>query len=276
MFLWGSSFIALKIAFVEFHPAHVLFFRMLVATICFMIVFRQMGRLRYQKGDWKYLAGMTLFEPCLYFVFESVALKNTSAAQAGVITSLLPLMVAAGAYLTLGEQLTKKTLMGFSIAIIGAIALSLLSNTTEQAPHPILGNFFEFLAMVCACGYTLLLKHLTLRYSALFLTAFQSMIGALFFLPAAIWLPLPESYSNTSVMAIIYLGVFVSIGAYGFYNYAVSKLPASQATAYINFIPVFTVIIAFFVLDERLTVGQLAACCAIVAGILLSKSSINR
>ncbi len=276
MFLWGSSFIALKIAFVEFHPAHVLFFRMLVATLCFLIVFRQIGKLRYQKGDWKYLAGMTLFEPCLYFVFESVALKNTSAAQAGVITALLPLMVAAGAYLTLGEQLTKKTLMGFSIAIIGAIALSLLSNTTEQAPNPILGNFFEFLAMVCACGYTLLLKHLTLRYSALFLTAFQSMIGALFFLPAAMWLPLPESYSNTSVMAIIYLGVFVSIGAYGLYNYAVSKLPASQATAYINFIPVFTVIIAFIVLDERLTAGQLAACCAIVAGILLSKSSVNR
>jgi drug/metabolite transporter (DMT)-like permease len=246
---------------------------MFIASFCFILVFRRLGKARYQKGDWKYLAGMCLFEPCLYFIFESIALKNTSASQAGVITSLLPLMVAVGAYLTLKERLSKKTLFGFFVAVCGAVTLSLLSTETELAPNPIFGNFFEFLAMVCACGYTLLLKHLTARYSALFLTALQSASGALFFLPPALLLPLPEVYSTNSLLAIIYLGVFVSIGAYGLYNFAVSQIPASEATAYINFIPVFTVVIAFFVLDERLTIWQLAACGIIVTGILLSKSS---
>ncbi|WP_250657200.1 DMT family transporter [Alkalimarinus coralli] len=270
-FLWGSSFIALKIAFIEFHPVHVLFFRMFIATICFMLAFRRLGKRHYEKGDWKYLAGMCLFEPCLYFIFESIALKNTSASQAGVITSLLPLLVAVGAYFFLKEQLSRKTVAGFVVAVAGAIALSLLSDETELAPNPILGNFFEFLAMLCACGYTLLLKHLTLRYSALFLTALQSASGALFFLPAALWFPLPEVYSVDAAIAIVYLGIIVSIGAYGLYNFAVSKVPASQATAYINFIPVFTIIIAYFVLDETLSIWQIAACGAIVAGILVSK-----
>lgn len=272
-FLWGSSFIALKIAFVEFHPSQVIFFRMFVATFCFMLVFRRLGKIDYRKGDWKYLFGMCLFEPCLYFIFESIALKNTSASQAGVITSLLPLMVAVGAYFFLKEQLSKKTILGFIIAVSGAIALSLLGNETELAPNPVLGNFFEFLAMACACGYTLVLKHLTLRYSALFLTALQAASGTLFFLPPALWVPFPDEYSNSGIFAMIYLGIAVSIGAYGLYNYAVSKIPASQATAYINFIPVFTIIIAFFILDERLTIWQIAACGVIVTGILLSKPS---
>ena len=272
-FLWGSSFIALKIAFIEFHPMHVLFFRMLLATLCFTLVYRKLGKMHYQQGDWKYLAGMCLFEPCLYFIFESIALKNTTASQAGVITSLLPLMVAVGAYFALKEHLSRKSIIGFIIAVCGAIALSLLSTETELAPNPIMGNFFEFLAMVCACGYTLLVKHLTLRYSALFLTALQSASGTLFFLPAALWFPFPAEYTASGVIAIVYLGFVVSIGAYGLYNYAVSKIPASQATAYINFIPVFTIIIAYLVLDERLSIWQIAACGAIVAGILLSKPS---
>ncbi|MFD2229567.1 DMT family transporter [Alkalimarinus sediminis] len=272
-FLWGSSFIALKIAFVEFHPSQVIFFRMFVATLCFMLMFRRLGKIDYQAGDWKYLVGMCLFEPCLYFVFESIALKNTSASQAGVITSLLPLMVAVGAYFFLKEQLSKKAIAGFIVAVCGAIALSLLGSETELAPNPVLGNFFEFLAMACACGYTLILKHLTLRYSALFLTALQAASGAVFFLPAALWFPFPVEYSSSGVFAMIYLGIAVSIGAYGLYNYAVSKIPASQATAYINFIPVFTIIIAFFVLGERLSIWEIAACGVIVTGILLSKSS---
>lgn len=275
-FLWASSFVALKIAFVEFHPVHVLFFRMAIATVCFLLVFKKIGKINYQSGDWKYLTGMCLFEPCLYFIFESIALKNTSASQAGVITSLLPLMVALGAYLFLQEYLSKKSFMGFFIAVCGAIALSLLSIETELAPNPVLGNFFEFLAMVCACGYTLLLKHLSSRYSALSLTALQSISGSLFFLPPAIILPLPDVFSMTSILAIIYLGLFISIGAYGLFNFAVSKIPASEATAYINFIPVFTIIIAFFVLDERLNIWQLIACGVIVTGIILSKSAKKR
>ena len=182
-------------------------------------------------------------------------------------------MVAVAAYVFLKEHLSKKSLLGFFIAVCGAITLSLLSTETELAPNPIFGNFFEFLAMACACGYTILLKHLTIRYSALFLTALQSLSGTLFFLPAAIVLPLPEVFSIHSALSIVYLGIFVSIGAYGLYNFAVSKIPASQATAYINFIPVFTVIIAFLILDERLSMGQLVACGIIVAGVVLSKPS---
>ena len=41
MALWGSSFVALKIAFADYHPMWVIFLRMLVAAICFLFLLRR-------------------------------------------------------------------------------------------------------------------------------------------------------------------------------------------------------------------------------------------
>ena len=90
---------------------------------------------------------------------------------------------------TLEEQIRKirerfgLTPAGFVLAVIGVCWLSLASEVSEGAPRPVLGNFLEFAAMVCATGYTLTLKKLSARYTPLFLTAIQAFIGALFFLP---------------------------------------------------------------------------------------------
>jgi len=273
MVIWASSFIALKIAFTEIHPAHVLFFRMLLAGICFLICIRWMRPIKYQKGDWKVLALMASMEPCLYFVFESLALQNTTASQAGVVTSLLPLLTGIGAFFAFAERLSLKTWVGFLIAIMGAALLSLSGTSTESAPNPALGNFYELLAMVCAAVYTLAVKHLVNRYSPLFLTALQAWVGVAFFTLPAMYVPMPEAIGTQSVLAIIYLGIVVSIGAYGCYNYALTRVPATQAAAFINLIPVFTALIAFTVLDEFFTALQFAACGLIVLGLMISGRS---
>ena len=126
---------------------------------------------------------MALCEPCLYFSFEARALELTTASQAGMITAMLPLMVAVGARLILGEVLRARTLAGFGLAILGACWLSVAGTPSVDAPHPVLGNFLEFIAMVCATGYIISLKWLTARYSPFFLTAVQAFVGAVFFFP---------------------------------------------------------------------------------------------
>ncbi|WP_330114259.1 DMT family transporter [Pseudomonas sp. JS3066] len=272
MALWGSSFIALKLAFQEVAPHWVIFARMALGSLIFLAAWRWRGNLDYRPGDWKYLLGLAACEPCLYFIFEALALQHTSASQAGMITALLPLLVAVGAYGLLHERITRGTLAGFVLAVVGAVWLSLASDSDSHAPQPLLGNFYEFLAMLCATGYTLLLKHLSSRYSAFFLTAMQAFIGSLFFLPLA-WVtsPLPESVSALGVGAMIYLGTVVTVGAYGLYNFGVSRLPASQATGFINLIPVFTLVFAWGLLGERLTFVQLLAASVVFAGVALSQ-----
>lgn len=278
MVLWASSFIALKIAFTGYHPMIVILGRMVVGSLCFLFFFRQLRQTSWHRADLKYLIFMAVCEPCIYFIFEAKALELTSASQAGLITAMLPLLVALGATLFLKERVSRQTITGFVIAITGAFWLSLAGEESASAPNPLLGNFLEFMAMVSATGYTLSIKHLSSRYSPLFLTAVQSWVGALFFSLFLIHprINVPTQLYPAPMLAVIYLGSFVTLGAYLCYNYGVSKIPASQASAFVNLIPVFTVILGFIILGERFSLWQYAASILVLTGVFLSQRRVQR
>jgi drug/metabolite transporter (DMT)-like permease len=275
MVLWASSFVVLKLAFRSYHPMVVIFGRMVVASLCFLLFANRFRGVRFRKGDWKFILFMTICEPCLYFIFEAAALENTTASQAGMIAAMLPLMVAVAARLVLKERLSGKTYLGFAIAICGAVWLSGAGKPHAAAPNPILGNFLEFVAMVCATGYIITLKQLTDRYSPFLLTAFQAFIGSLFYFPLLL-LPstvLPTRWEPAGIMAIVYLGAFISFGAYGLYNFGVSRISVSRASAFVNLIPVFTLFFGWAILGERFTAVQYVAAGLIFAGIYVSQAT---
>lgn len=275
MILWASSFIALKLAFRSYHPMVVIFGRMAVASLGFLIFAQRLRGQRFRKGDWKPILFMTLCEPCLYFIFEAAALQNTTASQAGMIAAMLPLMVAIAARLVLKERLSRKTYFGFIVAICGAVWLSAAGKPQASAPNPVLGNFLEFIAMICATGYIITLKRLTSRYSPWLLTAFQAFVGSLFYFPL-LWLPstaLPTRWEPVGILAIVYLGIFVSFGAYGLYNLGVSRISVSRASAFVNLIPVFSVLFGWMILGERFSTPQYLAAGLIFAGIYFSQDA---
>jgi len=273
MLFWGSSFIALKIAFAAHDPMQVIFWRMAIGTLLFLPLLPRFLKIRIRVQDLKYLGLMTLFEPCLYFSFEAKALEYTTASQAGMITAILPMLVAVVAGFWLKEHITRSNMLGFLLAIVGALWLSLGGESSEMAPNPQWGNFLEFLAMVCAAGYILTLKRLTERYSPLFLTALQAFVGTLFFLPSLFVAPerAEAGFSLPALLAVLYLGSIVTVGAYGLYNYGVSRIPVSQASAYINLIPVFAVVLGFIVLGESFTQSQLLASLLVITGVITSQ-----
>ena len=272
MLLWASSFVALKLAFQGYHPMQVIFGRMMIASLCFVVFIPTFRKINWRRRDLKYFLFMGICEPCLYFLFEAKALQLTSASQAGMITAMLPLLVAILAWSWLKESISRQTLAGFSLAIIGGCWLSLASETSISAPNPLLGNFYEFLAMVCAAGYTVSLKHLTNNYPPLFLTAFQAFIGSLFFFPF-LFLPdvsLTIVWETIPALAVIYLGTFITLGAYGCYNYSVSRIPASRAAGYVNLIPVFGIVLGMIILGDTLNLSQWLACGLVFCGVWLS------
>lgn len=278
MALWASTFVVLKLAFRAYDPMVVIFGRMAIASLCAVFFPFAFRNIRFRFKDMKYMILMVICEPCLYFVFEAKALVYTSASQAGMITTMMPLMVAIAAWLILKEQLTFKTMLGFLIAVAGALWLSLASESSPHGPDPLLGNFLEFIAMVCASGYAICLKKLTARYSPLFLTFLQAFAGAVFFFPT-LFLPgveWPTQIVPVSFFSVLYLGSVVTLGAYGFYNYGVSQIPAAQATSFINLIPVFTLGMSALILGERFTGVQYMASLLVFSGILLSQSRTGK
>lgn len=276
MVLWGSSFVALKYSFQEMHPLAVILGRMVVASLCFLPFYRSFARAGLRRHHMVPLACMCLCEPCCYFLFESLALVYTSASQASMITTMLPLMVALAAGLMLGERITRRTIGGFFLAAAGALWLSLGGEGTDQAPHPALGNFLEFMAMVCATGYTILMKRLSKELHPFFLTGIQAFTGAVFFAPVLLLPSVQASaLSIGGIGAVLYLGIVVSVGAYGLYNFGVSRIPASQASAFVNLIPVFSILFGFLLLGERLNFWQWMACTLVFTGVLVSQDTTS-
>ena len=63
MALWGSSYVVLKVAFRELPPLWVIFGRMALGSLVFLVAWRWRGRIDYRPGDWKYLLGLDLAVP---------------------------------------------------------------------------------------------------------------------------------------------------------------------------------------------------------------------
>lgn len=244
-----------------------------MASLAFLLLLHRFQNIHIRRQDWKFLALMALSEPCLYFIFEALALKNTSASQASVITTMLPLLVSVSSALFLAEHFSNKNLIGLLLAMIGGIGLSLGGTISEHAPAPLLGNFYEFLAMICATVYTISVKQLTSHYSALFLTATQAWVGAFFFGPLLLLpqVPLPDTIFLLPTVAIIYLGLAVTIVAYGCYNFALSRMDAGKASIYVNLIPLFTMLLCWLAFNESFTLFQYLAGVLIFFGVGLSQ-----
>ncbi len=278
MFIWGSSFIAIKSAMKDLGEYTVIFIRMLIASLCFLYFIKGFFKYDFTKNDIKYILLLALFEPCLYFIFEAKALVYTSASQAGMITSLMPLITAMFAGYFLKEIISRQLIFGSLIAIFGVVWLSVQATTSQSAPNPILGNFLEFCAMICASGYTIVTRYLVDKYSALFITAMQAFIGAIFFLPFFIYeiTFVDMSFTFEALSWTIYLGVVVTLGGYGLYNFALTKIEASKAAMFVNLIPIFALILAFLILEEKLSIKELIASATILSGVIISQISIKK
>ena len=177
----------------------------------------------------------------------------------------------------LKEIITSKLILGSVVSMIGVIILSVSSEVNVQATNPLLGNFLEFCAMICGAGYTIAARYLSKKFSAIFITAIQSFVGAIFFLPFFIYElnTIDMKFSTQSVLWIIYLGTVVTLGGYGLYNFALTKIEASKSAAFINLIPVFAIILAYLILDDVMTLIQILASFLILAGVFISQYTKN-
>lgn len=251
----------------------VIFGRMVVASLAFLCFLPRFQTIRIRRQDWPLLVVMAVSEPCLYFFFEALALQKTSAAQASLITTMLPLLITIASVHFLGERASRQTVTGLFLAMGGAIILSLGGEVSQQAPAPILGNFYEFMSMICATVYTITIKRLTIHYPALFLTAIQAWIGALFFAPFLMLpqVPLPHSFLLVPLSAILYLGLAVTLVAYSLYNFALAHMEASKSSIFITLIPLFTLLLSRILLQESFTLVQYIGGFTLFSGVIVSQ-----
>jgi drug/metabolite transporter (DMT)-like permease len=271
---WGTSFVATKTAQRDFPPMTVMWLRMIVASAVFLPFWRRVPRPVRHAGDGRFLVVAVLCIPCLYYLFEGYAVRYTTSSQAGVVSAIMPLMVAVGAWAFLRERVGWQSGMALAASLAGVAILSSAGVAQRSAPDPVLGNLLELAAMVAATGSTLTVKHLSERYDPWFLTGLQVAVGVAFFAPFAFmaggdW----RSASPAAWFSVGYLGLFASLAAFGLYNTALKRMPATRAALAINLIPAVAMLAGWALLGESLTPLQLAACALIVGAVVFAELS---
>ncbi len=257
---WGLSFVATKIALASIPTFTLIFARFSISALFFLLLILRNGLPRFSKKDHIFLFLLSLFEPGLYFIFETLGLQYTTAPKASLIIATIPIAVLLLSTIFLKEKSSPARLFSIGLSLAGIfILITGETGFSLSLEGSFIGDLLIFGAVISAALYIVSARNLGQKYSALEITSMQVFYGALFYTPAFLWeLPGIEwsQISGSSLGAVVYLTIFATIGAFLCYNFALTRVSATRASLFINMIPVVTAIAAWIILNERLTLIQ--------------------
>jgi len=266
---FGLSFVAVKYALRGFQPMLVALLRFSIAGAVLWVAWRlQPRREHVTRQELARLALLGFVSLTLYFAFETNGVARTSASNASLIVATIPIFVAVLGAVFLGERAGRRRWTGILLSFAGVAGLVLLGG--EEGGGSIVGDLLVLGAAVTGAVYNLMARDLLQTRSALYVTAFQNLFGALFMLPIAVVEALlvgVRTPTSSACLGVAYLSVFSSVLAYLLLNYAFRFLEASLVAVFVNLIPVVGVAAAYALLGERFTIGQAVAAAVVVAGV---------
>ena len=131
-----------------------------------------------------------------------------------------------------------------------------------------------FAACLCWAVYSLLMIPASQKYNTIFVTRKVFFYGLVSMLPYYWFVPgfpsvadimRPEVLNN-----LLFLGCVASMLCFLIWNWVIKKLGAVAATNYVYFNPVTTIVFAWVVLSEDITVYFIIGSVLIIAGMFLS------
>ncbi|MFP4476155.1 MAG: DMT family transporter [Desulfatibacillaceae bacterium] len=277
---WGLSFVATKMALETVPTFTLVFMRFAMAAVIFLGFCLYRGFPRISPRDHAKLFLLALFEPGLYFVFETTGLALTTAPKASLIIATIPLVVMVLAYLFLKERTPRAALFGVFVSVAGiGVLIAGDPRLSLGMEGRLLGDVLIFGAVLSASLYIVAARDVGQRHSAFAITSMQAFYGTLFFFPLFLW-ELPETsfgqFSTRSLLAVAYLTLFATVFAFLCYNYALTRVTASQASAFVNGIPVVTAVAAWALLGERLTMVQALGGAMVLFGVYLANLAAGK
>ena len=255
---FALSFVATKTALKGFEPLLIALLRFALAGAILWVVWRlRPVREPLTRAELGRLALIGFVSLTVYFSFENLGLARTSASEAAILIATIPIFVALIGAFVPAERPSGRQWAGILLSFAGIVALVLAAGGAGGGS--LTGNLLVLAASVSGAAYAILARRLLVSRSALFVTAYQNLFGALFMAPLALVEALVMGVRRPTAQAaggVLFLTLVCSILAYLLLNYAFRFLPASRVSVFINLTPVVAVASAYVLLGERLTVAQ--------------------
>lgn len=275
--IWGCTFVSTKVLMLNgLSPAQIFTLRFLIAYVMMLAVFHS----RLWADSWRDELKMMLLGisgGSLYFLSENEAMNFTSTTNTSLIVCSCPLFATLLVRLVY-RSTTRISMMqlGGSLLAFAGMVIVVLNGRFVLHLSP-LGDALAFTACLSWSVYSLLMKWVSAKYGAAFITRKVFFYGVLTILPYYIFYPtLPTAAVLTKPVVmgnLAFLGCLASMICFLTWNWCISKLGAVKATNWVYFNPITTMIFASWVLGEKITPYFLAGATCILLGMFVADRS---
>lgn len=270
--IFGFSFMSTKIALNYASPITVIADRYIVAFLGLtaVMIFTKC-KIKITKNIWKLIL-MSLFQPVLYFLFESYGIEMTTSAFSSVMISLIPVVSMISGIIFLKEKPSGLQYVFTFLSVLGVCILALAGKADGTVTT--LGIVLLSGAVLSSVAYNTASRKISREFSTIERTYAMTVIGLVVFLGISV-IENIQSLQNIVIhfrkpaflMAILYLGIVSSVVAFLLLNYANTYLPVAKTTVFSNITTVVSVIASVIFLDERLTLEMVISTIMIVIGV---------
>jgi drug/metabolite transporter (DMT)-like permease len=255
---WGISFISTKVVLRQIPPATIVLYRQIIACLALMplLPFWRSPSLP-RREDAGRIAASAFFGIVMYFVLENKGLEHTTASNASLIVSALPIFTLFSEALLYHKKIGRQMMTYLLISILGVYLVVSINGRLDLSSSQLFGNILVLGAIACWVAYTLLNRGAAQGNSSLNIIFYQSLAAIFLCMPFAVvekdrWI-FPLELSSSTWLNVIFLGTFCSAWAYVFYIRALVRLGPTLSAAFLNLIPVVTAVCGYLMLQERLT-----------------------
>lgn len=277
VFFWGMSFIWSDSVLDQDVPVFVfIFIRMVIAAVALLLFTVISGKFqRIRKGDFKWFAAMTAFEPFLYFLGETFGLKITgSPTLCSVIIATIPVFSLIVGRIMFKEKLSTLNRIGIFVAVAGVILFILMGGSLHA--DYLYGILVLFLAVVGSTGYTAICKKLANKgYNAFTIVTWQFILAAGYFLIPFLACGLPDwepRFLGWPVLKpIIELAVLCSGVAFVIYAACVDRLGMTRTTVFLPLVAIVSAVAASILGEDSLKPLQMAGIVFAMAGVVMAQ-----
>jgi len=273
---WAGNWVTGRALREAFGPLALSFWRWLIAVLVLAPFVWPAVRAQAPllRRHWKMIAMLSLLSVVLFQSFVYAGLRSTTAINAVLLNSCIPLFILACAWIMDGERATPRQLLGMAVSFLGILLI-----VTRGEPSRILhmdfhlGDLWILAAMPVWALYSVLLRRKPPELGGMPLVFVLAAGGVAVLAPAylleMLWIP-QAMPGPAAIAGAVYIGLFASIAALACWNAGVAAVGANTAGFTVHLLPMFGTVLAILFLDEAPQLFHAAGFVAILGGVALA------
>ncbi|WP_058534525.1 DMT family transporter [Legionella saoudiensis] len=221
-----------------------------------------------KRRDWYFILAQALCAGVLFNALMLLGLHYTDANVAGIITSVLPAIIALMSWIILNEKISGKNAICIGFATFGLLVIAREKLGGAVVSHSFLGDAIVLISLLPEAAYYILSKMYVSSLPVFLVSSLLNGINAILlcFLSLNSWSSIHIDGFSWWVLIVLGLssGLFYVFWYFG--SQSVDGVMASLSTA---IMPLATVLLAWLLLGEQLTLGQMIGMGMVLLSIVI-------